>query len=106
MRSSLLVVIIEKSADFQALEALDSVGIKAVTFIDGTGSGVWQTVHREVDPTKTVVFSVMPSEKVPDALDALRDIAEIDKPGRGIAFSIPVDQATGVWVPGGAEDAP
>ncbi len=100
MALSLLVIIVEKAQDFTVLDALDKAGISAVTFLTGTGAGVWHTLSREVDPEKTIIMSVVDRAAAPEALKALETHGGLGQPGRGIAFSVPVDQGIGVGLPG------
>ncbi len=93
----LLIIIVETDVDYQTLEALSEAGIAAVTYVQGTGSGIWQAVRRPVDPNKTIVLAVIDADQQERAMDALRHHVGIDEPGRGIAFTLPIDRIAGVW---------
>ncbi len=95
---TMLMVIIEKDHDLTAVEALESVGIDAMTFVGATGTGVWQHVAREVSPHKTLVMSVIPRNQLDRAMAALADKAGLSEPGRGVAFAIPVEAGMGAGI--------
>ncbi len=97
--SVLLVVIIEKSFDIEVSEALDQSGIKAFTRLEGTGTGVWQKLDRWVDPEKLIFLCVVKRDVVPTAMANLEDTARLKTPGVGIAFTLPVEVASGIGIP-------
>ena len=39
---------------------------------------------------------VLPDEKVAEALELIDQVADLDKPGNGIAFTVPVDLTKGI----------
>lgn len=45
---------------------------------------------------KDVVFSVVYSDRVVQAMDLLRERLEFDRPGHGIAFTIPIGSVGGI----------
>ena len=99
MAQSLLVVIVEKDFFLDVCEALEAADITAFTCLHGTGTGVWQKVDRWVNPEKIVFLSVVDSTQLKPAYDSLKKRVSIDLPGRGIAFTLPVESGIGVGLP-------
>lgn len=99
MSQALLVVIVEKDFFLDVCEALEAAGVTAFTCLHGTGTGVWQQVERWVNPEKIVFLSVIDSDKREPVYDSLRQRVSLDQPGRGVAFSLPVDSGIGVGLP-------
>ena len=44
----------------------------------------------------TTVLMVLPDEKVAEALELIDQVADLDRPGNGIAFTVPVDLTKGI----------
>ncbi|GAB5387820.1 MAG: hypothetical protein Alpg2KO_07880 [Alphaproteobacteria bacterium] len=95
----LLVVIIEKSFDLEVSEAFEQAGVKAFTRLEGTGSGVWQQLDRWVDPEKLIYLTVLERDQLATAFRYLKTTAQLEKPGVGIAFTLPVFEGIGVGIP-------
>ena len=88
MNNTLLVVIVERDNEHTVFEALQKAGIRIFTRLQGTGTGVWQSVGRAVDPEKAVLMCVIPETRREAALDALRTYAKLDDdPGRGVGIA-------------------
>ncbi|HAU29517.1 MAG TPA: hypothetical protein DCW68_05330 [Rhodospirillaceae bacterium] len=103
MNNTLMMIVVERDHEFDVFEALEKVGVKAFTRLQGTGTGVWQMSSREVDPKKAILLTVIPEEKREEVFAALKSNAKLDEPGRGIAFSLPVEIGLGVGIPLGRE---
>ena len=101
MSQSLIVVIVEKDFFLDVCEALEAANIKAFTCLHGTGTGVWQKVDRWVNPERIVFLSVIDSSQREPAYESLRKRVSLDLPGRGIAFTMPVESGIGVGLPTG-----
>jgi len=99
MTHALLVTIVEKDFFLDVCEALEAAGITAFTCLHGTGTGVWQKVDRWVNPEKIVFLSVISPTQRDAAYDSLKQRVSLDLPGRGIAFTLPVEGGIGVGLP-------
>jgi len=93
MASSLLFVVVEQLHEASVLESLRKAEVKSFTRILGTGGGIRERLNRPVDVVKAVLFCEVPQDKMPAVLEALKGVAKIDVPGRGIAFAVPVLEA-------------
>ncbi len=103
MKNTLMMIVVERDHEFDVFEALEKVGVKAFTRLQGTGTGVWQMSSREVDPKKAILLTVIPESKREEVFAALKANAKLDEPGRGVAFSLPVEIGLGVGIPLGQE---
>lgn len=90
MSKTLLIVIAERNAAADAIGAIKLAGeCDDVRFV-ATGSGVREVVPRFIDKLKTVIWSVVSTDKVDAIMDNLVVEARLDSPGRGVAFTIPI----------------
>jgi len=95
----LIVTIVRKGWGDQVLEASMKAGAEGGTVLFGRGVGIHE--HQKIlgipiEPEKEVVFSVTPVEKVDAILEEIGKAAELDKPGAGLAFVVPVEKVVGV----------
>lgn len=98
--SCMLVVIVEKDREQDIFEALHDIGIRNFTRLQGTGTGLWQTVDRTVDPEKVFLLSVIQADQAEEAMKALHEKAGLDEDAaRGIAFTVPVEMGIGAGIP-------
>ncbi|HAU29516.1 MAG TPA: hypothetical protein DCW68_05325 [Rhodospirillaceae bacterium] len=89
MASSILFVVVEQLHEASVLEAMRKAEISSFTRVLGTGGGIRERLNRPVDVVKAVLFCEVPQGKMPVLLEALREVAKLDVPGRGIAFALP-----------------
>lgn len=95
----LIVTIVRKGWGDKVLEASMKAGAEGGTVLFGRGIGIHE--HQKImgipiEPEKEIVFSVTPVEKVDAILEEIGRAAELDKPGVGLAFVVPVAKVVGV----------
>jgi len=96
---SLIVIIVRKGCGDLVIEASRKAGAEGATVIFGRGVGIHE--HQKflgmpVEPEKEIVLTVVPRDKADMILDAIVKAVELDKPGAGIGFIIPVEKVVGV----------
>ncbi len=96
---SLIITIIRKGWGDKVLEASMKAGAEGGTILMGRGVGVHEQqkilgIH--IEPEKEIVLSVISSNKTDQILQGICLDCELEKPGAGIAFVIPVDKVIGV----------
>ena len=96
---SLIMGIVRHGWGDRALEASCKAGSEGCTIVLGRGVGVHE--HQKilgipVEPEKEIVLSLTYPDKAEAVLEAIVQAAELDKPGTGIAFVIPVEKLVGV----------
>lgn len=92
----LIVIVVEQSYDEEVAAALEYAGIMAWTRTDGTGTGVWQELDRWVDPQKYIYNCIIESDMEDRVMAALMERAGFDRPGVGIAYSMPLKRVIGI----------
>jgi len=94
---NLIVTIVKKGWGDSVLQA--SIKADGGTVMIGRGVGVreQQTILGiTIEPEKEVVLSVTRPDKTDAILEAIKDAAELCKPGTGLAFVLPVSRVVGV----------
>jgi nitrogen regulatory protein PII len=96
---SLIVTIVGKGWGDTVLEASMKAGAEGGTILLGRGVGVHE--KREIlgiciEPEREVVLSVTYPDKKEAILQEIVRAAELEKPGAGIAFVVPVEKVVGV----------
>lgn len=94
----------------EILGRLESMGVRGATILHSRGMAMALenyfdgdfvgSLRAELEPERKenrTVFAVMPDALVPQALDAVEEIAgSFDSPNSGIAFSLPVGDVRGI----------
>ena len=93
---SLLMVIASKSLEKKYINVLQKyrVKFKAVTYGMGTASSSLLEYFGLNEVEKIIIFSVMPRSTSKHVLGYFKNKFSIEKPGMGIAFTIPLSSAT------------
>ncbi|OGO23958.1 MAG: transcriptional regulator [Chloroflexi bacterium RBG_16_50_9] len=95
----LIVTIVKKGWGDKVIEASMNAGAEGGTVMFGRGVGIHE--HKKIlgipiEPEKEIVFSVTSVEKVDAILEEISRAAELEKPGAGMAFVVPIEKAVGV----------
>lgn len=96
---SLIITIVAKGWGDKVLEASLKAGAEGGTIMLGRGAGIHEKTKILgicVEPEKEVVLSKVFRDKEDAILQAIVDAAELEKPGAGIAFVLPVQKVVGV----------
>ncbi len=96
---SLIVTIVKKGRGDQVLDASMKAGAEGGTIIFGREDGVHEQQKIMgicIEPEKEIVFSVIANELIDPVLDSITRAVNLDKPGNGIAFVIPIEKAAGI----------
>lgn len=93
----LLVTVINRSkTEFYAdlIQSFD-VNLQAIVLAEGTADANMLKYLGLTDTSKSVILSVVQTEKLADALDALDNKFKTVRDGKGIAFTIPLTSVIG-----------
>lgn len=96
---NLIITVVKKGWGDTVLKSSIKAGADGGTVMIGRGLGVreQQTILGIcIEPEKEVVLSVTRPEKTDAILQAIRTDAELDKPGTGLAFVLPVNRVVGI----------
>lgn len=100
MKYESIFTIVDKGMDHQVIEAAKAAGARGGTIIHARGSGTTDKpllFNLEIDSEKEVVLILAEKEKVDAITDSIREKLEIDKPGKGIIFTMDVNRTIGLY---------
>lgn len=95
----LIITIVDQGRSGVVLEAARSQGATGGTVMAGKGIGALdQSIRLEVPitPEKEIVLILAKADKADLIMDAIMEKAEIDQPGKGIAFLLDVERTVGL----------
>ncbi|MBM4432809.1 MAG: P-II family nitrogen regulator, partial [Chloroflexi bacterium] len=96
---SLIVTIVRQGWGDKVLEASMKAGAEGGTIMIGRGVGMHEKqkiLGIPIEPEKEIVLSVTYPDKKEAILKEIVRAAELEKPGAGIAFVVPVEKVVGV----------
>ncbi|MDO8579137.1 MAG: P-II family nitrogen regulator [Dehalococcoidales bacterium] len=102
IKVSLIITIVKTGWGDRALEASMKAGAEGGTILMGRGIGVHERqkiLGIPIKPEKEIVLSVVYPEKSEAILQEIVRECELEKPGAGIAFVVPVERVLGVSHP-------
>lgn len=104
-----LMIVLEKGRWEDCMRIARAAGAQGGTVIHGRGAGVQKDeyyVPLTIEPQKDIVMIVTKRETAYAIRAAIYDLMELDKPGGGIIFSLPVLSTIGLYEERGREDRP
>ena len=93
-------VVVDHGRAADAVSCARTLGLRGGTIIEGRGAGEKlknSAFPIEITPEKDIVFIVAPREAMDDLRKALVEDLDLDKPGTGILFILPVTGVTGLY---------
>jgi len=96
---SLIITVVRKGWGDKVLEASIKAGAEGGTVLMGRGTGIHEQqklLGIPIEPEKEIVFSVVHPDKSEAILREIVQICELEKPGAGIAFVVPVEKVVGI----------
>ncbi len=94
----LIVTVVNKGNAEKVVEASKKAGAEGGTILFARGSGIHEKATLfsiPIEPEKDVILTLINRSKSEQVLRAIREATELDTPGKGIAFVLPVDRTTG-----------
>lgn len=95
---SLIVTIVRKGLGNTVLESSVNAGAHGGTIMFGRGSGIHEKqkiLGIPIEPEKEIVLTLASSDRSDRILDAITREINLNKPGEGIAFVVPVEKVVG-----------
>lgn len=95
----LIISIVRHGWGDEVLDASCKAGAEGGTIMLGRGVGIHEKqkiLGIPIEPEKEIVLSVTYADRQEAILEAIVHAAELDKPGAGIAFVLPVEKLEGV----------
>lgn len=99
IKVSLIITVVRKGWGDKVLEASMKAGAEGGTILMGRGVGVHEQqkiLGISIEPEKEIVLSVVYPDKSEAILQEIVKDCELEKPGAGIAFVVPVERVVGV----------
>ena len=96
--NELIVTIVKRGWSEQVLTAARRAGPEGGTNILGRGTGIHEVktlLGIAIEPEKDIVLTVVPVSLTDPVLDAIVAAAELDRPGMGLAFVMPIRRIAG-----------
>jgi nitrogen regulatory protein P-II 1 len=96
---SLIITIVRNGWGDKVLEASMKAGAEGGTILIGRGTGVHERqklLGIPIEPEKEIVLSVVHPDKSEAILQEIVQDCELEKPGAGIAFVVPVERVVGI----------
>ncbi len=96
---SLIISIVRKGWGNTVLEASIAAGAHGGTVVFGRGVGIHEQdsiLGIPIEPEKEVVLTLTYADQVNAILAEIVRAAELNKPGHGLAFVVPVDKVVGI----------
>ncbi len=98
MNVSLIVSIVRKGWGNAVLEASTTAGANGGTLLLGRGTGIHEKqkiLGILIEPEKEILLTIVRSEIVDVVLKAIVAAGELEKPGAGTAFVMPIQNVIG-----------
>ena len=95
----LIVTIVNRVRQRTSIDAAREGGAEGATVVLGRGSGIHEKgtfLGIPIEPAKDLVLIVTPEEKTDRILESIQHKVELDKPGHGIGFVIPLKKVVGI----------
>ena len=95
----LIVTIVRKGWGDTVLGASVNAGAEGGTVLFGRGAGIHEQekiLGIPIEPEKEIVLTVTDSDRVEAILAGIDRAVELNEPGRGLAFVIPLEKVVGI----------
>lgn len=95
----LLITIVRRGWGDRVIEAARRAGAEGATDIFARGVGVHENqklLGIPIEPEKEMILIVLPQSRVKFVLEEIIKSVDLDKPGMGMAFTLPVEDVVGI----------
>jgi nitrogen regulatory protein PII len=99
-RLNLITCVLQRGKANDVAKAAMQAGAKGATVVYGRGMGVGELMGAlgfAIVPQKEVIQIVTTADSTKKLFDVVVQAAELDKPGMGIAYIIPISEAAGLF---------
>lgn len=99
MPSKLIIASVKPDYSDKVVDAAKSSGATGATILPGRGTGLHEAstfFGLTLDARTDVIFFLLDAEQVQPVLNAISEVGKFTKPGTGIAFVLPIEQAIGM----------
>ncbi|MFL2133081.1 P-II family nitrogen regulator [Desemzia sp. FAM 24101] len=95
-----IFVIVERGQAEEVIDAAVAAGSQGGTVISARGSGIHETSRlfgMDIEPEKEIVLILSDTDKVDPIVASISNATEIEKPGKGVLFTIDVKDTKGLF---------
>lgn len=95
----LIVTIVERAQGQKVVKAAQKAGATGATSFYGRGapeSEIRKFLSLAIESSKEIILILAQEQQVENLLMVIREAGELDKPGRGILFTVPVGTVIGL----------
>jgi nitrogen regulatory protein PII len=95
----LIITVVKKGLGDTVIESSIKAGAEGATLIYGRGTGIHERkkiMGVSLEPEKEIVLSVVYRDQVDEIIKEITDSIDLEKPGAGIAFTLPIDKLLGI----------
>lgn len=99
MEHEAIVVIVERGKANAIVKKVAEAGAHGATIAYGRGSGeqIFSFFRSlQVEPSKEIILIIVPRESVATLFEVVVDVANVREKGKGIAFTVPISNLTGI----------
>lgn len=95
----LIVTIVNKNRAELVVEASKMAGAEGGTILSGRGTGIHEHAKLfgiTIEPEKELILTLIKRERTEAVLEAILTKADLNTPGKGIAFVLDVEKVAGI----------
>jgi nitrogen regulatory protein PII len=95
----LIITIVNKGDSEKVVETSKKAGAEGGTILFGRGTGIHEQARLfgiTIEPEKEMVLTLIERGKAAEVLDAIVREAGLNKPGKGIAFTLAIERVAGI----------
>ncbi|EHQ89778.1 P-II family nitrogen regulator [Desulfosporosinus youngiae] len=92
----LIVSIVNRGKAEKIVDVTHRAGAEGGTVLSGHGTAVRLLLGISIEPEKEIVLTLVEKDKVQTVLDAIVKEVDLNKPNKGIAFVVSLDQVVGI----------
>ena len=95
----LIITVVNRGFSDHAIDAAKAAGARGATVLHARGTGVHEVEKFfaiAIQPEKEVILTLVRHKMTKDIMHAIIDAAGLQTEGKGLCFSLPVDEVAGV----------
>ncbi|THB77479.1 MAG: P-II family nitrogen regulator [Desulfobulbaceae bacterium] len=99
MKFKIILASVKPNLTDQIVDAAKAAGATGATIISARGTGIREAktfFGLSLEAQTDIIMFLLEEHRVPKVMEAIGSAGKFDKPGTGIAFSIPVDSVIGL----------
>lgn len=95
----LIVTIVNKGQAGKVVEYSQNAGAEGGTIMFGRGTGIHEHAKLfgiTIEPEKEIILTLIDRRQSNEVLAAIQNAAQLNKPGKGIAFVVEIEKVVGI----------